>query len=117
MPQQLISLMALVAVQVAKCMEYDDLTESINNLPDGEPNADLQETTDNTTRQSKLLDIKVRATHKKRLLEMDSHRLYLKDIDTHKEVDQETLVKVQSILDCPWFSDETKAACLSMFSS
>lgn len=58
--------MASVATQVTKCIEYDDLSESKNNINDCDLSPDLPETTDNTGRQSKILDIKVKIFEKRR---------------------------------------------------
>lgn len=44
---------------------------------------------------------------------MEGHKKYTIDFDTHKEIDQETTIKVQAILECRWLSDQIKAACLS----
>lgn len=109
---QLVSLMASVALQAAKCEEYGDL-DGLESSPDAELNADQRETSDRSGRRSRLLAIKVGGGQQKRLRGLDSHEGYLKDIDTHREVDEETMAKVQSILACDWFADEMKAACLS----
>lgn len=107
--------MSSIAAQVAKCLEYEDLNNSRSSDCDAEMAPDLPETIDSTGRQSKLIEIKVASPHKKRLLEMESHKRYLKGVDTHKEIDEETSINVQTILDCPWISDQMKAACLSRF--
>ena len=109
----MLSLLYLISAQLAKCQEYDEIRDSIYTPADERLTHDVHETTLKTGRLVKFEDIKVMSFDKTRLAEMDSHKWYLRNWETHPLVDEDTSYRLQSMLECPWITAEMKAACVS----